>query len=105
MEFCTDAAKDCFLDRDCRSALQCLSACDLIEDDTPDKIILQNCTAVCVTTYENEALDAVNGCFDAHGCVTLDPIDLPCRDTTEAGALIGGWGWDSGVDLEGVGLI
>ena len=37
-------------------------------------------------TYEDEALDGVNGCFDAHDCITLDPIDLPCRDTSEAGA-------------------
>lgn len=89
MEFCADAAEACFTNRDCRSALQCLSACDLVEDNTPDKIVLQNCTASCVVTYENEALDAVNGCFDAHDCVTLEPIDLPCRDTSEAG----GWLW------------
>lgn len=93
MEFCLDAAKDCFLDRPCRAALQCLSGCDVIEDDTPDKIILQNCTAACVVTYENAALDAVNGCFDAHDCITLDPIDLPCRDTTEAGACLGWSVW------------
>ena len=87
MEYCVEAAKACFLERPCRAALQCLSACDTIEDDTPDKIILQNCTAFCVNTYEDAALDAVNGCFDSHGCITLEPIDLPCRDTTEAGAL------------------
>lgn len=93
-EYCLDAAKACFLDRDCRTALQCLGDCDTIEDDTPDKIVLQNCTSMCVITYENAALDAVNGCFDSHGCITLEPIDLPCRDTTEAGT----------TDLDGAGV-
>ena len=35
------AAFKCFTDQDCRRALRCLSGCDLIEDDTPDKIVLQ----------------------------------------------------------------
>jgi len=84
MTYCTDAALACVKDQACRTALSCLSTCDSLEDDSPDKIELQKCTADCVVTYENEALDAVNGCFDSHDCIALTPIPLACRDTHPA---------------------
>lgn len=82
--YCQDAALACVKDKACRTALSCLSSCDELVDDTPDKINLQKCTADCVVTYENDALDNVNACFDSHDCITLTPIPLTCRDTTMA---------------------
>lgn len=37
-----------------------------------------------MVTYEDQALDDVNGCFDSHECITLEPIPLACRDTAGA---------------------
>ncbi|GAB5036267.1 violaxanthin de-epoxidase [Nannochloropsis oceanica] len=82
--YCQEAALSCVKDKDCRAALSCLSSCDELEDNTPDKIELQKCTADCVVTYENDALDNVNACFDSHDCITLTPIPLTCRDTSMA---------------------
>lgn len=82
--YCQEAALSCVKDKDCRAALSCLSSCDELEDNTPDKIELQKCTADCVVTYESDALDNVNACFDSHDCITLTPIPLTCRDTSMA---------------------
>ena len=42
---------------------------------------------MCVVTYETDALDDVNRCFDVHDCITLEPINIPCRDASQAGKI------------------
>jgi len=74
-KYCLTQGKDCFLNKDCRSALKCVAGCG--------KGVNQTCIFQCNSDFENDVYDNLTHCmFNEHDCMgTKEGYDLwnKCR--------------------------
>ena len=78
---CAKFYTECFSEKVCRQNMGCAAKCweGWDEDHTPQKDAIQNCTASCTFSYEDDVYDHMMHCLEQNNCLKFPPIPSICK--------------------------